>query len=139
MAKRDIAGALLEKRPYSVKNTARGISVDRTRSRSPEMSGTGSVRALERQLHTELRLTGHIRKAAASYQRRDRGACGSEASWAVGGCTCGAAVRSRIDDRRARARPARDRKIGMVENVKDLGSDLEGDPFPDPSVLGYAD
>src|SRR6202034_810877 len=59
-----------------------------------------------------------------------RGTRGIKARRAVGGGTCRATALTRVDDRRARRR-----KIGMVEDVKDLGPELEGRPLPDPGHL----
>src|SRR5579862_5676823 len=74
----------------------------------------------ECQFQTELRLTGYVRETAASHLRSDRGARGGEAGWSATEGSGGAAVRARVDDR-----SARDREVGMVEDVKNLGSELE--------------
>ena len=84
----------------------------------------------EHELQTKLRLTGHIGDAATSDLRNDRSSAGVIA--VSGGCggapvrSCGTAARSCVDDRWARTEYAGDREVGMVEDIKNLGPELEG-------------
>src|SRR5581483_4681454 len=92
----------------------------------------------ELQLQTELRLPRDVGQSAASDQRSNRRARGIEAS-AVAGGTGWPAIRSGVDDGWPGNRRTWDRKVRVIEDVKDLGLKREIYLFADPRVLGYPD